>query len=275
MYGPATWTNQQRIGSQSDLVRSRHVPRNIHQPESGHRMPANSLSGDGNQLRSSNHLHREFRQMQSGGEMAGQRFGIRHVDAVGACAQWHDDVGFRFLQPRVMSVLLNRQVCTAAMRPRRRYCIGCPRRRKSATPAGSNLRTPGRRTMNDGINNCRRHSARNQGDRDQHHRQRFREPARTGRQGAGQPQPECLGLYRRRHRDRDHAAAQPHGAGRDRVPAAGAARRQPGRRLGRGVRPQAAAAGGAGAGRRAGNFRSRRRRAGGARRPARSAPRIC
>ena len=46
-------------------------------------------------------------------------------------------------------------------------------------------------------------------------------------------------------------------------------------RLGRGVRPQAAAAGDAGAGRRAGDVRSRRRRHRRCAAPARSAPPIC
>ena len=41
--------------------------------------------------------------------------------------------------------------------------------------------------------------------------------------GAGQSQPERLGLYRRRHRDRDYPVPQPHGARRNRIPAAGAA----------------------------------------------------
>ena len=52
-------------------------------------------------------------------------------------------------------------------------------------------------------------------------------------------------------------AAQPHVAGRDRVPAARAARCQQGRRIGAGDGPQTAPAGDAGAGRRAGDVRSR------------------
>ena len=40
-----------------------------------------------------------------------------------------------------------------------------------------------------------------------------------------EPQPERLGLHRRRHRDRDNAAPQPPGARRPRLPAARAARR--------------------------------------------------
>ena len=56
------------------------------------------------------------------------------------------------------------------------------------------------------------------------------EPARVRPQGAGQPAPERMGLHRRRRRDRNHDAPQPHGARRDRVPAAGAAQCRQGRR---------------------------------------------
>ena len=113
------------------------------------------------------------------------------------------------------------------------------------------------------------------GRRTRRQRRGVPEPARVRAQGARQPQPECLGLHRRRRRDRDHHAPQPHGARRDRVPAARAAQCRQGRRLGRGVRPQIAPAGGARAGRRARDVRSRRRRQRRARRRQRSAPPIC
>ena len=104
---------------------------------------------------------------------------------------------------------------------------------------------------------------RNKRTRRQHGR--VPEPSRVRAQGARQPQPECLGLYRRRCRDRDHDAPQPHGAGRDRLPAAGAAQCRSRRCLRRAVRPQIAPAGDDGAGRCARDLRSRRRR--GQRRP--------
>ena len=83
------------------------------------------------------------------------------------------------------------------------------------------------------------------------------EPPRVHPQSPRQSQPERLGLYRRRRRDRNHHAPQPHGARRDRVPPARAAQCRQGRRLGRTLRPQATPAGDAGAGRRARDLRSR------------------
>ena len=51
-------------------------------------------------------------------------------------------------------------------------------------------------------------------------------PLRSSPQGGAAPQPERLGLHRRRRRDRDHAAAQPHGARLRSHSAAHAARRR-------------------------------------------------
>ena len=97
--------------------------------------------------------------------------------------------------------------------------------------------------------------------RDGHNRQRLPEPARTGRQGARQPQPECLGLHLRRGGNGNDLAAQPHGARHHRVPSARAARRKQVDASVE-VRGAIAAAGDAGAGRRAGvvSIPGRRRR---------------
>ena len=83
-------------------------------------------------------------------------------------------------------------------------------------------------------------------------------PARIHPGGAGQGRQQHLGLPDRRRRERDHAAAQPRGAGRDRTAPARAARRLEGGRDHELPRHAAAAAGDAGAGRLAGIVRSRR-----------------
>ncbi|MBA7695242.1 hypothetical protein ES703_103864 [subsurface metagenome] len=74
-----------------------------------------------------------------------------------------------------------------------------------------------------------------------------------------------MGLHRRCVRDRDDDEAQPHVARRDRVPPARAAQCRQGRCFRRGVRPQDAVAGDAGAGRGARDIRSGFRRSRGAR----------
>lgn len=97
-----------RIGAQGDLAQPRYFPWEFHQPESGHRMRGDSLSGDGNEFFRADHLHGELRQVRSGREMAGRRFRVRHVDAVGDATQRGGDVGFRFLRARVTTQLLFR-----------------------------------------------------------------------------------------------------------------------------------------------------------------------
>src|SRR5580704_4731744 len=87
------------------------------------------------------------------------------------------------------------------------------------------------------------------GDHGERPGERIRDAARDRQGGEDPSQPQYLGLPDRRHRDRDDAAAQPHGARFDRLQAARAAQRLHHRSVVGDLRPQDPPAGDASAGR--------------------------